>query len=129
MINIPFCLIGLWACYKIVQTIQEEKHSASIDLLGNIYFTLSALLLLFGLSNGSKIGMLSIPTLSCIIVSFALLGLFILREKKTEHPIVNVSLFHSPAFMLPILATIGFGIASHIHQLKVYFQTKCGLSI
>ena len=61
-INIPLCLIGLWACYKISRFIKEEKHPAPIDMLGNIYFTLSALLFLFSLSHGANKVMGSIPT-------------------------------------------------------------------
>ena len=113
-INIPLCLIGLWACYKISRFIKEEKHPAPIDVLGNIYFTLSALLFLFSLSHGANKVMGSIPNWGYIIASIILLGIFIFHESNTKHPIIDVHLFLKPTFIVPILATIGFGVASAI---------------
>ncbi|WP_242270505.1 MFS transporter [Bacillus cereus group sp. BfR-BA-01425] len=113
-INIPLCLIGLWACYKISRFIKEEKHPAPIDVLGNIYFTLSALLFLFSLSHGANKVMGSIPTWGYIIASIILLVIFIFHESNTKHPIIDVHLFLKSTFIVPILATIGFGVASAI---------------
>ncbi|MGA5716789.1 MFS transporter [Bacillus bombysepticus] len=113
-INIPLCLIGLWACSKVSRIIKEEKHPSPIDVLGNIYFTLSALLFLFGLSHGSSVGMKSISTWGYIMFSTILFGIFIMHESKVKHPIIDIHLFRRPNFIIPIFATIGFGVASAI---------------
>jgi EmrB/QacA subfamily drug resistance transporter len=113
-INIPLCLIGLWACYKVSRVIEEKKHSSPIDVLGNIYFTLSALLFLFGLSHGSSIGMKGISTWGYIMISIIFLGIFIIHEYKVKHPIIDIHLFRHSNFIVPIFATVGFGVASAI---------------
>ena len=83
-------------------------------MLGNIYFTLSALLFLFSLSHGANKVMGSIPNWGYIIASIILLGIFIFHESNTKHPIIDVHLFLKSTFIVPILATIGFGVASAI---------------
>lgn len=124
-INIPLCLIGLWACYKVSRFIKEEKYPVSIDLLGNIYFTLSALLFLFSLSHGTNEVMRNVPTFGYIIVSIILLGIFIFHESNVKHPIIDVHLFRHSIFTIPILATIGFGVASAIiFIVPPYFLQK-----
>lgn len=113
-INIPLCLIGLWACYKVSRVIKEEIHPSPINVLGNIYFTLSALLFLFGFSHGSSVGMKSISTWGYIMISIILLVTFIIHETKVKHPIIDVHLFKHSNFIVPIFATVGFGVASAI---------------
>ncbi|WP_419719468.1 MFS transporter [Bacillus toyonensis] len=46
--------------------------------------------------------------------SIILFGIFIMHESKVKNPIIDIHLFRHPNFIIPIFATIGFGVASAI---------------
>jgi EmrB/QacA subfamily drug resistance transporter len=113
-INIPFCLVGLWACYRLSKAIHEQTYRHPIDMLGNVCFTMSSLLFLWGISMASKEGLTSISTIGSVILSIILIGLFAFQETKVDYPIVHANLFRNSTFLVPIFATTGFGFASAV---------------
>ena len=68
----------------------------------------------FGFSHGSSVGMKSISTWEYIMISIILLVTFIIHESKVKHPIIDVHLCQHSNFIVPIFATVGFGVASAI---------------
>lgn len=116
-INVPICLVGLWGCYRLGRTVGgTETESGGLDIVGNILFIAGIASLIVGLSrirsgNGGSMA-LAIPVAGIVLLLF-----FVVWERRVDDPIVDLGLFRSPAFSVPLLGTAAFGAAAAISFL------------
>ena len=113
LINIPLCLIGLWACYKISRVI---KRNTSIT-----YRCIRKYILHF---KRLAISFWFLSWIKCRNEKYIYMGIyhdfnyfisyFLIHESKVKHPIIDVHLCQHSNFIVPIFATVGFGVASAI---------------
>ncbi len=118
LINVPVGLFGtVWAYLQLREV--GERHPERIDWLGNITFALGLTALLVGITYGikpygsSSMGWSSPFVLAMIIGGIAVLGLFVLVERKVKQPMFNLQLFGVRAFaagnIAGLLSAIGRG--------------------
>ena len=118
LINVPVGLFGtVWAYLQLREV--GERHPERIDWLGNITFALGLTALLVGITYGikpygsSSMGWSSPFVLAMIIGGIAVLGLFVLVERKVKQPMFNLQLFSVRAFaagnIAGLLSAIGRG--------------------
>lgn len=70
------------------------------DFACAIAFTLGLFSLLSGINNGENWGWISFPTLVSIIIGIALLVIFYIIERRTQFPIIDLSLFRNRTFLM-----------------------------
>lgn len=99
-INVPIGLIGSAAALLILPIDVPTKGEESFDFLGAFTFTFGMILVLLGITNGEDWGWSSLPVLSSLVLGAALLTLFILTERKVNHPMINLSLFRNQPFLI-----------------------------
>jgi len=120
-INLPIAVLGLWMIQRFLPFIEPGKQK--IDLPGFLFFAVFATFWTLLFMQAEDWGWSSIKIGACGF--FALLGLFllILREKKTAHPFLDLTLFKRPQYAA---ISLSVSIAQFILMITVfrtiYFQ-------
>ncbi|WP_244943391.1 MFS transporter [Streptomyces inhibens] len=130
LINIPMMaamlLIGRWLLPE-----SRGERNGPWDVIGAIIAALGVLGIVLGVKRiGSGAAVLGTTTLVPIVVGIALLTLFVRRQHRREHPLIDMRLFSRPAFgtsvgciVLAMLALVGLQLIA-----VQYLQLVLGLS-
>lgn len=103
-INIPIIIVSfLLSFYALPKYIEKEK--TKVDWPGTI-FAIIALSTATLLIIESRIWKLTLPTILCLTVLILSSFLFLITEKKTSSPIINLNLFKNKNFNLATIGTI-----------------------
>ncbi|WP_431893954.1 MFS transporter [Nonomuraea sp. bgisy101] len=95
LMPVPVAVIALVAAVKVLPKGNEDRAEGGYDLIGAFLITASMLLLVFTVVQAPEAGWLSVRTLGSLVVSFALLGLFVFAELRVKHPLVRLGLLRS----------------------------------
>jgi len=128
-VNIP---IGLAAIFlterKIANVVAADPEP--IDVPGVVTFSLALFLLIFGLIRGNPEGWGSPLILACLGGAGALLAAFVAIEARSDHPMLDLSLFRKPAF--DGVSAVAFGLSAGMFAmflyLTIYMQGVLGFS-
>jgi EmrB/QacA subfamily drug resistance transporter len=116
-LNVP---IGLTAMVlterKIVNVFAKDPEP--VDVPGLVTFSLALFLLIFGLIRGNPEGWGSPLILACLIGAAVLLTAFIAIERRSEHPMLDLSLFRKPAFNG--VSAVAFGLSAGMFAMFLY---------
>jgi len=99
-VNVPIGILSLLMTWIVLIDIPAKTTSKQFDGWGAAYFFVAVCNLLLYVSEGQTWGWTSWS--SWITLCLSLLGwcLFVRRELRTERPLIELSLFKSPAFSL-----------------------------
>jgi EmrB/QacA subfamily drug resistance transporter len=116
-LNIP---IGIGAMIlterKIVNVFAKDPEP--VDVSGLVTFSLALFLLIFGLIRGNPEGWGSVQILTCLIGAAVLLGAFIAIERRSKHPMLDLTLFRKPAFNG--VSAVAFGLSAGMFAMFLY---------
>ena len=114
----PFGIAAVVLCLMIVPESKGEG-SGSMDVAG-AFLLLGALApLVLALSRGGSWGWNSTPVAGLFTASVVMAFIFILHERKAEHPIIDLNLFRIPTFTLSNLASF----TSYVSMQAITFAT------
>jgi EmrB/QacA subfamily drug resistance transporter len=95
-VNIPIGLVVMVLSLRLLPPKDRNvKHDKRVDVVGAVTVTVALLLAVYAIVSGNAAGWLSVRTISMLLTSVVLLGLFIYIEKRVERPLVQLSLFHN----------------------------------
>ena len=127
-VNVP---IGIAAIALTVTRVQESRdpHGGGIDWGGTLTFSAALFLLVFGLIRGNAEDWAA-PILACLAAAAVLLVAFVAIERRTPHPILDLSLFRKPAFCGASVAAFALSAAmfAMFLYLTLYVQNILGYS-
>ncbi|MFI5909616.1 MFS transporter [Dactylosporangium sp. NPDC051541] len=103
LVNLPVSLLAIWFTVRGV-TESRGRSDARLDLPGTVTFTLSAAAVTFALIRGGDTGWAAPSTLAAFAVSAVALVAFIVLERRTDHPMLDLHLFAKPSFSVLMLA-------------------------
>jgi EmrB/QacA subfamily drug resistance transporter len=128
--RVPICLIGIVMASKFLREKKAANENTKLDLWGTVTLFGSLSCLLLFLNLGGRSGFRSHPILAFGIVAMILFPLFILQEKRTEQPVVDLNLFNNSLFMGGALSLLIFGLlqSSHFFLLPFYLISGAGYS-
>lgn len=108
-----------------MREIRAPSSREKFDALGAIAFSSSITSLLLGLTLG---GIASTTTQSLIGLSIILMVIFLLVERRTEHPVLDLSLFKNRLFTAGNLANLlsGIAFAALAFTMTLYYQLVRG---
>lgn len=95
-INVPIGIIGLWMILMFWPMPKPQK--SPIDLPGFCYFAIGVGLLTLFFMQVTDWGWTAPLSLSVLFISLFFLSLLFLREKRSPHPFLEISLFKRPLF-------------------------------
>ncbi|MEU9793550.1 MFS transporter [Streptomyces sparsogenes] len=129
-INIPLMAVALPVGRWLLPE-STGDHDGPWDVLGAIMAACGLFCLVFGVKRvGSGAGLLEPVTAAPVVVGVVLLVLFVRRQRRREHPLVDLRLFSRPAFsisvgciVLALLALVGLELIA-----AQYLQLVLGLT-
>ena len=128
-VNIP---IGVAALGLTLRAVGEscDPEAKRVDVGGLVTFSAGLFLIVFGLLRGNAAGWGSAQILGALLGGAALLVGFLAIERAQERPMLDVSLFRSPAFLGVQLATfcLGAGMFALFPFISIYLQDIDGYS-
>jgi MFS family permease len=92
------------AAQKVLPPKQKNLSRGVVDYIGAVLIFISLTPLIYALNSVNKLGLNSPVIVSCLAVFAVALILFIIREKKTPDPILDIALFRNLDFTFAVLS-------------------------
>ena len=105
-INVPVGIIAIILGISVLPKDTGEFGKGQFDLSGAALLLVALVSLIFFLNMGNNIGWLSWRILISIIVSLTAWAGFILNEKRTQFPLINLSLFRNRNFTVAVTVAL-----------------------
>jgi EmrB/QacA subfamily drug resistance transporter len=136
---VPVALITLLAAMRFVPSgPQPLRTRRAFDLAGAVSLTAGMLLLVYTLVEAPDKGWASGRTLGSLALTAAILGAFVLREQRTEAPLVRLGILRSESLVRANLGAmtlfggwVGFQFIAtlYMQQLRGWSPIETGLAI
>lgn len=125
LVNVPIGIFGTYWSKRRLREINPRTIGEKFDALGAVLFSSSITSLLLGLTIG---GLTSAITQLLIGLSLFLMLVFLKVEHRTEHPVLDLSLFKNRLFTAGNLANLlsGIAFAALAFTMTLYFQLVRG---
>lgn len=127
LINIPFVIIGLISVFLLLPE-SRSSNPLRIDVLGILSSSLGLIGITYGVIRAGERGWGDSVALITLIAGLLILALFILWQRRTNHALIDLTLFRSANFTWgSILATmVTFAIFGLLFTMPQYFQAIGG---
>ncbi len=129
LVNVPIVLVTIIAALLIVPESRDE-HAARLDLVGTVMSTIGLITLLYGIIEGPSDGWGQARILAAFVVAVVLLTGFVLWERHTDHPILDVTFFANPRFTAASVAVtlVFFAMFGSLFFVSQFLQFVLGYS-
>ncbi len=130
LINVPIGLIAAWAAPKVLA--ESETHPGELDLPGAVSGTLGLVSLVYGISRAGdqRYGWNDGLTIAFMVVGLALLALFIVIERRVQHPLLPLRILtnktRATAFVAMMI--VPAAMFSMFYFLSQFVQNVMGYS-
>jgi EmrB/QacA subfamily drug resistance transporter len=128
-VNVPIGLLAIALTeLKLVNVAAQDPQR--VDFPGLITFSLALFFLIFGLIRGNPEGWGSTEIVASLSAAVILLGAFLAIEARSDHPMLDLTLFRKPAFNG--VSAVAFGLSAGMFAmflyLTIYIQGVLGFS-
>jgi EmrB/QacA subfamily drug resistance transporter len=131
-VNVPVGVAAIVLTARAVPTpaIRPGSERASLDVAGMLLFALFASSLLYGTVRAPAAGWSGTGTLAALLVSALALIAFALRQRASDHPILDLALLRRPAFTAALIAIFAgmFTAYGFMAYTSIWLQSLTGLS-
>ncbi|MEV6302592.1 MFS transporter [Actinoplanes sp. NPDC051861] len=102
LVNLPVCLAAVW--FTVRGVTESKAPSGRFDVPGTVAFTVTASAVTYGLIRAGDAGWTDPGTLAAFAAGVAALIAFLVIESRTDHPMLDLSLFRRAPFAVLITA-------------------------
>lgn len=138
LVNVPIVIIALIAMILLVPD-SKDPNPGRIDPLGVVLSVVGLVLLVYGIIRGGELSDFTaasvlLPLLGGLVVLVA----FVLHEKRSSHPAIDIAYFKKPAFSAAVAAIalvffalmgVTFFAAFYLQSVRGYSALEAGLLI
>ncbi len=103
---VPIALIGGYLAYKMLPSFTPERTEFKFDYKGFIYFTVALFALLLAISQGHTWGWKSVNIIALGVITLIFGGLFYLRDKRINYPLIDFKMFKIRTFTFGNIAVM-----------------------
>ncbi|MET9956041.1 MFS transporter [Streptomyces sp. NPDC006339] len=138
LVNVPVVLLALALMAWLVPE-SKDPAPGRIDLPGVLLSVLGLVLLVYGIIRGGELASFTdVTVLLPSLAGLAVLVGFVLYEKRTHHPALDISYFRKPAFSAAVAAValvffalmgVTFFSAFYLQSVRGYTALESGLLI
>jgi AcrR family transcriptional regulator len=106
----------------------RDEHAPKLDLLGTVLSTTGLVALLYGIIEGPSRGWTDPVIVGAFAAALVLLTSFVLWERHTDHPILDVRFFKNPRFTAASIAVtlVFFAMFGSLFFVSQYMQFVLG---
>ncbi len=135
-INIPLGIIALWALIKYVPESYDEDAPRELDIGGTVLATLGLAGITYGFIQAGSNGV-NLVNGAALGAGIAAMIMFLITEKRSNHPMMPLSLFSSRVFSGANLLTLFlyaalqgafFFLSFNLIQIQGYGETLAGFA-
>ena len=116
-VNVPFGLVGMIAGVLLIPRSRNLQDATPFDWSGFTLFFPAVMALFAAISFGNARGWSSPSIIGLLVGGSGLVVAFVLRERRCEHPMLDLRLFHQARFS----AGITSGLLSYLVMFGVLF--------
>ncbi|HET9198978.1 MAG TPA: MFS transporter [Solirubrobacterales bacterium] len=129
LVNLPIGGLLIWLTARSLPESREER-GRPLDLAGMATFGAACFLATYGLIRGNEDGWGSLPIVGSLLGAAVLLAAFVAIERRSEAPMLPLSLFRIPAFTGTAVVAFAQSVALYplLLFVAIYFQVGLGLS-
>ncbi len=122
-INVPIGIAAMVLTERKIVNVHAEDPEP-IDVPGLVTFSSALFLLIFGLIRGNPEGWDSALILACLIGAAVLLASFVAIERRSAHPMLDLTLFRRRAFngVSAVAFALSAGMFAMFLYLTIYMQ-------
>ncbi|MFJ7134757.1 MFS transporter [Streptomyces fungicidicus] len=127
-VNVPLALGAAAAAFAIIPADAPRERGHSFDLTGALTATIGFTALVFGVVQGPEAGWGSTETLVALFGGALFIGLFLLVEARTAHPLMPLRLFRNRSLVAAMGITFVFmgTFGAQYYFFTVYLQNVRG---
>jgi len=129
-INVPVCLAAAVLALRLVPESKDPTATGAVDWAGILTLSGSLFALNLALVRGEAWGWGSARIVLLFVAAGTLFAAFVVSELRVREPILDLRLFHSPAFARANSAIflLGIGLLGSTYGLAVLLQTAWAYS-
>ncbi len=105
-INVPVGLAAIVLSSRFIPADMPGESGVPFDWTGAVAFTVGLVALLMALNQGSEWGWTSPVIVGLVIVAFMVLAIFVIIERRRDHPMLDLSLFDNRLFSASTLSAV-----------------------
>ena len=129
LINVPVVIVTIIGAVMLVPE-SKDAHAARLDILGALLSIVGLVTLLFGVIEGPSKGWTDPLVIGAFVVAVVTLVSFVLWERHTDHPMLELSFFSNPRFTAALIAVtfVFFAMFGSLFFVSQYMQFVLGYS-
>lgn len=130
LLNVPFCALAALLMLRYVKESRDEGAARGMDLPGAVTLAGGLTALMLAVDQGARWGWGSVTTVACFAVGAVSLWLFVVLERRTAEPLIDLALLHNKPF---VTVTAAGTVSNVVYCLTavlaaLYLQQARGLS-
>ncbi|MET9603494.1 MFS transporter [Streptomyces sp. NPDC006512] len=130
LLNVPFCLAAALLLLRYVPETRDEGSRHGLDVPGVLTLAGGLSALMIGVDQGGHWGWASPQTLGCLAAGAALLAAFVVVERRSREPLLDLALLRNGPF---VAVTLAGSLSNIVYCLvavfsALYLQQARGLS-
>lgn len=130
LLNVPFCAVAAFLMLRFVTDTRDEEAGHGLDLPGAVTVAAGLTAIMIAVDQGGRWGWASPATLGCLVAGALLLVLFVVIERRTAEPLLDLSLLRNAPF---VTVTLAGSVSNIVYCLvavlsALYLQQARGLS-
>ncbi|WP_030688338.1 MFS transporter [Streptomyces globisporus] len=138
LVNVPVVLLALALMLWLVPD-SRDPRPGRIDIPGVLLSVVGLVLLVYGIIRGGELASFTdVTVLAPVLGGLAVLVVFVLHERRSDHPAIDMSYFRKPAFSAAVAAIalvffalmgVTFFSAFYLQSVRGYSALESGLLI
>ncbi|KUL38755.1 multidrug MFS transporter [Streptomyces sp. NRRL F-4489] len=138
LINVPIVLVALAAMVLLVPD-SKDPAPGRLDPAGVLLSVVGLVLLVYGIIKGGQLADFTDPeVVGTVAGGVAVLAAFVVHQKRSDHPSIDIGYFRKPAFSAAVTAIalvffalmgVTFFIVFYVQSVRGYSPLEAGLLI
>ncbi|GAB3258024.1 MFS transporter [Kineosporia babensis] len=127
-VNLPISALAI--ALSLILFTDGARRRVRLDVPGMITFTAAAGLITYAIIEAGSEGWSARTPVTCAVLGLVALAGFVLIQRRTEHPLIDLGLLRSPVFTGAVLAAAVLSSAAFGSSvlISIWLQSVAGLS-